>query len=160
AVTVRRTQDDRLLENVFLDGPELWDRERRRITMLLDPGRIKRGLGPHLEAGYPLEAGVSVIVRVDPEFKDAAGRPLVMAAERRYEVGQALWGLVQAERWRLRKPAVATEEPLSIAFDRPLDHALIQRCLSVRNSSGAAVPGDLEIARGETEALFTPREPW
>ena len=31
--------------------PELWDRERTRLTMPLDPGRIKRGLVPNEEAG-------------------------------------------------------------------------------------------------------------
>jgi hypothetical protein len=31
--------------------PELWDIDRRRLTVLLDPARIKRGLVPHEEAG-------------------------------------------------------------------------------------------------------------
>src|ERR1019366_3883018 len=35
--------------------PELWDPERRRLTVLFDPARIKRGLAPHLEVGYPLQ---------------------------------------------------------------------------------------------------------
>ena len=31
--------------------PELWDRPRRRLTLLLEPGRIKRGLVPNTELG-------------------------------------------------------------------------------------------------------------
>ena len=63
AVRVRRADNDEPLEGVFLAmEPELWDRERRRLTLLLDPGRIKRGLVPNAEAGYPLIQGVSVIV--------------------------------------------------------------------------------------------------
>ena len=34
--------------------PELWDPARTRLTVLLDPARIKRGLAPHREAGYAL----------------------------------------------------------------------------------------------------------
>ena len=34
--------------------PELWDRPRRRLTLLLEPGRIKRGLVPNTELGAPL----------------------------------------------------------------------------------------------------------
>ena len=33
--------------------PELWDRPRRRLTLLLEPGRIKRGLVPNAELGAP-----------------------------------------------------------------------------------------------------------
>ena len=38
---------------------ELWDPTRRRLTLLLDPARIKRGLVPHRQAGYPLLRGTS-----------------------------------------------------------------------------------------------------
>ena len=39
--------------------PELWDRDRRRLTVMLEPGRIKRGLQPHEQAGPPLQEGRS-----------------------------------------------------------------------------------------------------
>ena len=45
-----------IAHDAFLDM-ELWDRERRRLTLLLDPGRIKRGLAGHEKAGYPLRGG-------------------------------------------------------------------------------------------------------
>lgn len=40
------------LELPFLElGEELWDMESRRLTLLFDPGRIKRGLKPNLDEG-------------------------------------------------------------------------------------------------------------
>ena len=59
--------------------PELWDRSRTRLTLLLDPGRIKRGLIPHTETGYPLTQGGRVTLIVDDTFRDATGT----AADRR-----------------------------------------------------------------------------
>ena len=48
AVHVRRADDDEPLAYVFLlMEPELWDPDRRRLTLLFDPGRIKRGLVPN-----------------------------------------------------------------------------------------------------------------
>ena len=38
-------------------GEELWDADQCRLTLFFDPGRIKRGLRPHLEAGPPLTEG-------------------------------------------------------------------------------------------------------
>ena len=67
----------RQLENALLPmEPELWDRDRRRLTVLLDPARLKRGLLPHEQAGYPLQPGAAVRVVVHPELPDAGGRPL------------------------------------------------------------------------------------
>ena len=88
AITVSRADTGETLEDVFLPPePELWDAERRRLTMLLDPGRIKRGLVPNLEFGYPLVEGTTVRITVDPSFRDAAGQPLRAGAERSYSIG-------------------------------------------------------------------------
>ena len=65
---------------------ELWDTERRRLTVLLDPARIKRGLVPHREVGYPLREGAAVTLVVDAEFPDASGRSLRAGATRTWQV--------------------------------------------------------------------------
>jgi len=44
-VSLRRADGSGRLEGALLPmEPELWDRDRTRLTLLLDPGRIKRGL--------------------------------------------------------------------------------------------------------------------
>ena len=83
AVHLRRADDGEPLAGVFLEGPELWDGERRRLTLLLDPGRIKRALVPNQQSGYPLIEGVPVVVRIDAAFRDAEGWPIDAIAERR-----------------------------------------------------------------------------
>jgi hypothetical protein len=160
AVSARRAEDGRRLEHVFLDGPELWDPGRRRLTLLLDPGRIKRGLAPNQEAGYPLAHDVPIIVHVDTSLRDAAGRPLSSPAERRFDVGAALRARVDPQRWRLAAPAAASTAPLVLSFDRALDHGLLLHCLSVRDEVGAPVPGRAVILPGETAWRFEPVEPW
>ena len=63
--------------------------------MLLDPARIKRGLAPHREAGYPLVEGVDVELVVDGGFRDARGAPLNAAFVQRYRVGPDLRSIVE-----------------------------------------------------------------
>ena len=55
---------------------ELWDPDRRRLTVLLDPARIKRGLVAPSRGRVPAcGEGESVTLVVDAEFPDArAGR--------------------------------------------------------------------------------------
>jgi hypothetical protein len=117
--------------------PELWDAGRRRLTVLLDPGRIKRGLAPHLEAGYPLVEGRSIELVVDADFPDSAGRTLVEPARRRFQVGGDLRGHVDPTRWVVRRAA----DGVRVDFDRPLDVALAARCLAVVDREGRPIAG-------------------
>ena len=161
AVRVRRADNDGPLDGVFLAmEPELWDRERRRLTLLLDPGRIKRGLAPNLEAGYPLIEGVPVIVIIDTEFRDAARRPLRTGGERRYEIGPPVRARVIPADWRYHCPTVGSTDPLTVEFDRPLDHALLQHCLWVHDAAGVALAGRCSVGPGERCWRFEPQSPW
>ena len=161
AVCFRRAPDNAPIEGVLLPmDPELWDPERRRLTLLLDPGRIKRGLAPNREAGYPLVEGSRISVRVERTFRDACGRPLRAAAERRYTVGPPVRKRVDPARWRYRWPAAGSLEPLLVGFDRPLDRALLEHCLSVGDEAAAPVIGRRSIGGGERWWRFAPTSPW
>jgi hypothetical protein len=120
--------------------PELWDADRRRLTVLLEPGRIKRGLQPNVQAGPPLREGMTVTLVVDPGIRDVDGAALVSGAERSYRVGAAVRTRVDPALWDVRWPRVVGD-PLVVRFDRPLDRALVRRCLHVVDGRGHPVPG-------------------
>ena len=161
AIRVTREDTGEMLDDVFLPPePELWDPERKRLTMLLDPGRIKRGLVPNLEFGYPLVEGTTVRIAVDPAFRDAAGQPLRAGAQRSYSIGPALRSRIDPTAWRLTARTAGSRAPLLVEFDRPLDHGLLQHCLSVRDEAGRNVGGVGDIGEGERSWRFTPDAPW
>ena len=161
AIRVSREDTGETLEDVFLPPePELWDAQRMRLTMLLDPGRIKRGLVPNLEFGYPLVEDTTVRVAVDPSFRDAVGQPLRAGAERSYSIGLALRSRIDPTAWQLTPPAAGSRAPLQVAFDRPLDHGLLQHCLSVQDGDGSTVGGLAETGASERNWRFTPDNPW
>jgi hypothetical protein len=164
AARALRIVDDetgRALDGPFLDmDPELWDPGRRRLTALLDPGRIKRGLAPHEQAGYPLVEGRAVRVVVDRAFRDAAGRPLRADLERRYVVGPAVRARVDPTAWELCAPAAGSADALVVRFDRPLDRALLEHALEVRDPEGRPLPGRASIADGERAWRLRPEAPW
>jgi hypothetical protein len=139
---------------------ELWDAERRRLTVLLDPARIKRGLAGHRQLGYPLRPGEPFRFVVDEGFRDATGRPLRAPANRRYEVGDDERRLVDAHQWSLDIPASGTTKALIVEFDRPLDHALLARCLRVLAPDGTPVAGTPHIGPEERSWRFSPLGRW
>jgi hypothetical protein len=140
--------------------PELWDPGRCRLTLLLDPGRIKRGLLPHTEAGYPLTPGRRVALVIDPAFPDATGTPLKARAVREYTVGSAIRQRVSPDGWRTGHPERGTRRPVRVHFDRPMDHALVHRCLTIVDIAGRRVAGESTVAAGQRHWIFTPATSW
>jgi hypothetical protein len=152
-----------VVEDAFLvvaGEAELWDPERRRLTLLFDPGRIKRGLRPHEEAGLPLHEGRTFRLVVDSVWQDARGRPLVRSFEKRFTVGPADRALPRTQDWQLTPPAPSGSTAVSLRFPESLDRALLERLLVVRRADGSAVPGTATISDRETHWRFTPTQPW
>jgi hypothetical protein len=161
AVRVTRADTGEPLRDVFYRGrSELWDSGRRRLTLLLDPGRIKRGLLPHETSGYPLIEGVPFRLSVSEEFRDESGIQLRCAATREYGVGPPLRTRVDPEGWEVRAPVARSTEPLEVRFGRPLDRALLEHGLAVRSGAGDLVAGEFIIGAAEVSAAFHPAAPW
>jgi hypothetical protein len=146
------------LQGTLLDmPPELWARDRRRLTVLLEPGRIKRGLQPNVQAGPPLREGAIVSVVIDADMRDATGAELAIGAQRSYRVGAAVRSRVDPARWEVRWPE-AVRDPLVIRFDRPLDRALAQRCIRLMDGHGQPVPGHASLDENSSTWVFTPAD--
>ncbi len=162
AEQVRLAHDDgSVLTGALLPAEhELWDASRRRLTVLLDPARIKRGLAAHQESGYPLRPGEPFRLIVGTGFLDAQGLPLQAPAQRRYHVGGEERRHVDPSRWGLTVPAAGTSEPLRVAFGRPLDHGLLARCLRVTGPDGRPVDGTARTGPGEQSWQLAPDRAW
>ncbi len=151
------------VEDAFLvvaGEKELWDPERRRLTILFDPGRIKRDLRPNLEIGLPLREGGTFTLVIDSVWQDARGLPLVSPFSKRFTVGPADRAAPRTQDWQLTAPRAATREPVLVRFPESLDQALLERLLAVKRADGGLVPGTVTIDEGETRWRFAPDRPW
>lgn len=136
-------------------GQELWNRDYTRLTLIFDPGRIKRGVKPNVDLGPVLEEGKRYTLIVDREFKDVHGRLLAEPFRHEFAVGADERRAVDTALWKLSPPKAGTRDPLVIRFDRPLDYALLSDAFQIPDVSGVATPGT-----GETEWRFQPTQPW
>jgi hypothetical protein len=139
---------------------ELWDASGRRITLLFDPGRVKRGIRTNVEMGPPLRAGERYTLRIDVGWRDARGAALRAPFEHRFRAGPADRAAPDPARWRVRAPARGGREALVVAFDEPLDHALAEGLLAVVDAAGRPVPGRAHATGGDREWRFEPAVPW
>jgi hypothetical protein len=157
-IHLRDASGDDVPGALFSMTPELWDRERRRLTVLLEPGRVKRGLRPNLLAGAPLVEGSTVTLVVDPELRDSSGTELAEGTHRTYRVGPAVRKRVDPARWDVRWPNPGHDQ-LVVRFDRPLDRALVQRCLTLVDERGGLVAGRPTLDLDASVWTFAPDRP-
>ena len=80
--------DGKQVELPFLEiDEELWDDTMTRLTLFIDPGRIKRGVLPLENVGPALEAGKRYSLVIDSAWQDGAGKPLKESFQKLFLVG-------------------------------------------------------------------------
>ena len=139
---------------------ELWDPTGTRLTVLIDPGRIKRGLKPREEFGPVLEAGREYTLVIDAAWPDAEGDPLGSEFRKTFRAGPADEVQPNPDRWTIDRPSASTRNPLTVTFPEPLDRALIASALGLVDPDGRDVAGKFAVEDDETRWRFTPENPW
>ena len=151
------------LELPFLElDEELWDPSMTRLTLLIDPGRIKRGVKPLEDIGPVFELGRSYVLTVAATCRDAEGRPLRDVFEKTFRVAAADRTPPEPARWKIHAPAAGTRAALLVDFDEPMDHALALRLIRVAAPGGGAamLDGDPALGAEERQWSFVPDRPW
>jgi hypothetical protein len=139
---------------------ELWDGEFRRLTVLFDPGRIKRGLVSQEELGLALHTGRSYTLVIDESWPDARGVAMKKAFTKKFSVGPDDRTALDPKDWRITPPPAGTSDPLTVEFPEALDHALATRVLAVKDPQGRVVEGTTLVDREETRWRFSPSSSW
>ena len=153
-------EDGREVVDPFLPlDTELWNGDRTRYTLFLDPGRVKRGILPNQEMGRALVPGRRYTLVVKEAWRDAHGLPLKGEFRCEYRIGPAIERPLSMQSWKIDVPAGGTRAPLEVTFPEPLDHGLLLRAIAVARG-GTMIDGEIGVERGETKWTFTPRGPW
>jgi hypothetical protein len=139
---------------------ELWSKDRRRLTLLMDPGRIKRGVAQNVAQGPALLEGNTYSIVIDEGWPGASGKQESPRFEKAFSVTSALRTLPDTKLWKVESPEISTVNPLVIKFDRPFDKQLAQNSISVFNEDGNVVSGTVTVDTNEKIWRFQPENEW
>lgn len=130
---------------------ELWSVDGRRLTVLMEPGRIKRGLGtdPSHEPAFVVGRTYSLVVTA-----------LGQTVRHTFRVSDPILEALDETHWRLTPPTVGSLDPAVVHFDRVMDAALCADEIGVLTRSGEVVQTRVSLAPDGTAAQLTPRRPW
>lgn len=161
-----RDAEGKKIELPFLElDEELWDPSMTRVTLLIDPGRIKRGVKPLEDIGPVFEEGKRYTLAIKASWKDAAGRPLKAGFEKTYRIGPADRTPPDPKRWKITYvPPAGAQGPLIVDFDEPMDRALALRLIEARRvqpgRGEVLVDGDISLDQQERRWMLMPVGPW
>ena len=153
-------EDGQPIDDPFLElHEELWDDAGTRMTLLFDPGRIKKGLKPREDVGPPLLPGRRYTLLIDAQWHDAQGNRLISEFRKAFDVDDPDETQPAIDRWRLETPSANSTDPLEIRFDESMDRAMLDRIFVVA-ADKAEIAGRIEVADVETTWRFFPERPW
>ena len=138
----------------------LWSSDSRRLTLVVDPGRVKTGLNAHTALGRALEPGRSYSLRVEARALDRQGCEIAAAAQKSFVVTDADTDRPRPVDWTLTGPVVGTRESLLVRLNGPHDHVSLAYGLRVQDASGAVVAGAVTLLDAEALWRFTPARAW
>ena len=151
----------REIELPFLQiDEELWNADMNRLTLFIDPGRIKRGVKPLEEIGPSLEAGKSYTLVLDREWRDGSGQLLKDSFKKQFRVDPPDRQPPDPSKWIISPPKPGTRGGLVLKFSKPMDHALAQRVIQIAHKNGALITGQTSLSNHERQWNFVPDQNW
>jgi hypothetical protein len=138
----------RTINGAFMDfGQDLWSPDGRRLTVLFDPGRVKRGVEGEGESAAPLQVGRSFTVEV-------SGKRF------HYQVTPAVRMAINPKTWRIVLPRAESREALTVTFDREMDDALLRDQLEVEDAHGRLQAGQTTTSSSGRVWCWRPMRSW
>jgi len=140
--------------------PELWDYANHRITLWIDPGRVKRSLGSRETHGPVIEAGNRYQLIIDSGWRDAEGQSLDQTYHKYFSVNPADRTKPVTGEWQIKTPPARTKDPLTICFHKPMDFSTALNSFMVYHPAGHRLEGQVTLGSMEKFWIFTPDHNW
>ncbi|MEM7382658.1 MAG: hypothetical protein AAF361_15930, partial [Bacteroidota bacterium] len=131
---------------VFLElESELWNAEHDRLTLWLDPGRIKTDLIPNKEQGLPVKQGHNYRIEIDQAWRSAKGIALKESYSKEFYVDRRDVLKPDPKAWEILTPASGSKQELTLRFGESLDGILTKESVAVYSDAGDRVQGAFEL---------------
>jgi hypothetical protein len=154
-------QDSDTIEAPFVVlSPELWNDDFTRLTLWIDPGRIKRDLGPNQAYGPVLNNRQRYELIIKDSWKNQHGVPLSKTYHKHFRVVPADRKQLSIKNWQLSLPKAASQAALEISFKRPMDAALLQRMIQVYGPNNEQIECSFSLGPQEKSLEIKPAINW
>jgi hypothetical protein len=143
----------------FVEIDELWNADQTRLTLLVDPGRIKKEVKPRIDLGPVFQQGKKYTLVVSGKWPTLSGDPLGDDTRKPITVTAPIADALDPKDWNVSAPTSEGGE-LRVAFGRPMDRPILLRALTVLGPDGKPVAGTADATDRDRTWTFRPKGPW
>ncbi len=130
------------------------------LTIWVEPGRQKRGLGPNETLGAVFEKDHSYSLIISKTLKDDQGIKMKEDYVHSFEIIEADRTKPNVNNWKLLLPKVKSLEKLRVNVIKPLDFGSTNGSVKLMNDNNEEVRGTWHMENDETHLVFTPSDIW
>lgn len=156
-----RTSSGKVLDDLLLQSrAPLWSEDGRRLTLILDPGRIKTGLSHAHQPDSGFKVGEEFTLVIGQGFTTETGCEMAAVFEHQFFIARADTTPPNPKNWVLNAPSAMSRDPLTVSFKKPLDHLSLAYRIRVKTITGQSIPGAISLGKDDEHWIFTPSEVW
>lgn len=129
------------------------------LTIWVEPGRQKRGLGPNRYLGSVFEPFKQYTIHIADTLKDAHGATIATSVSHTFTTIESDRTKPSLSNWEVIPIKADTRLPLEIVCNDDLDYGSLLDAFSV-SFNGKEIKGTLSLDSRTTKFLFTPEDKW
>lgn len=159
---IKLTRDDgKNITGVFFENQyELWNEDRTKVTLIVDPGRVKTGLLAHNVLGRAFDEGVTYYLVVDSFLLDFNNEKLNNRFIKKFiAVSEDITAPDLAD-WSVTCPPANTKENLTINFNDKVDHISAKTFIKIIDDNERIMEGQITLGKNESLWIFKPKLKW
>ncbi len=154
------TEEGKNITGVFFENQyELWSPDRTKVTLLVDPGRVKLGLLANNKMGRAFDEGQKYILTVDSLLMDFDDRKLLRSFSKKFTSIQEDRTPPDVSLWEIYLPKADSKEKLLLDFNDKIDHISAQTLIQVFYKN-QQVKGKIVLNAQKQKWEFIPNKKW
>ncbi|PIY09911.1 MAG: hypothetical protein COZ18_07115 [Flexibacter sp. CG_4_10_14_3_um_filter_32_15] len=155
-----RNKEGKNITGVFFENQyELWNEDRTKVTLIVDPGRVKLGLLANNKMGRAFDVGKKYTLTIDSLLLDFNDQQLKENFTKTFIAVQEDTLPPDTKLWQLTVPKVNTQDVITIDFKDKIDHISAQTLIKVFQNN-KEIHGLISLTNKEQKYTFKPDKNW
>lgn len=148
------------ITGVFFENQnELWSEDRTKVTLIVDPGRVKLGLLANNKMGRAFDKGKKYTLTIDNLLLDFKNQKLNESFTKTFVAVNEDTIPPDTKKWKLSLPKNNSKEKIFIDFKDKIDHISAQTLIKIFQFK-KEIQGEIVLNNREQNWSFKPFKNW
>ncbi len=149
---------EQIVSHPFLDlNDGLWSADGLTLTVMLHPGRIKKGLISNKNLGSAINPSLTYELQIRGAVVNKTNEWWTLKS---FVTSNPIRNPLELALITIVRPDTGTKQALTVKFDRVVDQLAIENLVALTDQKNAIVAIDRELSDSSTTLRLTPRVDW